>query len=63
MLCTYGEHVYFPYGSIFPDEGFIIGEETAAYHPRNLEDNPVYGIVADNQIIPDSLPGVIPQSI
>jgi hypothetical protein len=48
MLCTYGGHVYFPYGIVFPDEGFIIGEETAAYHPRNPEDNPVYGIVSAN---------------
>ncbi len=50
MLCTYGwEHIYSPYGNIpFQDEGFFIREETAAYHPRNPEDNPLYGIVADN---------------
>ncbi len=50
MLCTYGcEHIFSSYGNFaFQDEGFFIIEETVAYHPRNPEDNFLYGIVADN---------------
>jgi hypothetical protein len=29
-----------------PDEGCIICDGTVVYHPRNPEDNPLYGIVS-----------------
>jgi hypothetical protein len=49
MLCTYEKQIGSSYRDIvFSDEGFLIGEEPSAYHPRNPEDNPIYGIVADN---------------
>jgi hypothetical protein len=29
-----------------PDEGCIVCDGTAVYHPRNPEDNPLYGIIS-----------------
>ena len=34
------------YDSDAPDEGCIICDGTVVYHPRNPEDNPLYGIVS-----------------
>jgi len=31
-----------------PDEGCIVCDGTAVYHPRNPEDNPLYGVVSRN---------------
>jgi hypothetical protein len=36
---------FYDYGAA-PDIGSNICDETAVYHPRNLEDNPLYGIIS-----------------
>ena len=33
-----------------PDEGCIVCDGTAVYHPRNPEDNPLYGIISGHLV-------------
>ena len=35
-------------GFISMDEGFLVCDATVAYHPRNPENNPLYGVVSEH---------------
>jgi hypothetical protein len=49
LYCSSAVLTYLPCdGSYVQNEGFFICDAEAVYHPRNPEDNPLYGVVADN---------------